>query len=115
MLSQRQANGCHHGNCGLNCGGLPHASQNCNGSPNYSLKPYVQTAAQAQMDFTPADFLDGLEQASAPVVNGQTLTTCTAVAIACVEDTGAFNTVDLFWNRAAYALEVYALAVYRAA
>jgi len=85
------------------------------GSPNYTLKPYLMTAAQAQMDFTAADFLDGLEQAGTPIVNGQTLNTVTAVTIACDETAGALNTVDLFWNRAAYALEVYALAVYRAA
>ena len=85
------------------------------GSPNYSLKPFVMTAAQAQMDFTPADFLDGLEQSSTPVVNGQTLNTVAAVNHACDESAGAFNTLDLYWNRAAYALEIYALAVYRAA
>ena len=32
MDNQRQANGCHHGNCGRNCGGRPHASQNCKGN-----------------------------------------------------------------------------------
>ena len=85
------------------------------GSPNYTLKPYNCTTAQGTMDFTPAQFLDGLEQSGTPVVNGQTLLTETAVNHACDESAGAFNTLDLYWNRAAYALEVYALAVYRAA
>jgi hypothetical protein len=85
------------------------------GSPNYTFKPFVHQSAQAVLDFDPAGFLDGLEQPGTPIVNGSTLATCTAVTIACDEVAGAFNTANLFWNRAAYALEVYALAVYRAA
>lgn len=85
------------------------------GSPNYTVKPFVLTSVQAKGDFATADFLDGLEQSGTPVVNGQTLNTIAALTPACDETAGAFNTLDLYWNRAAYALEVYALAVYRAA
>ena len=30
--SQRQTNGCHHGNDGRNCGRRPHATQHCTGN-----------------------------------------------------------------------------------
>ena len=31
MCNQCQTNDCHHGNCGRNCGGRPHATQHCTG------------------------------------------------------------------------------------
>ncbi len=85
------------------------------GSPNYTLKAYLHNATQAGLDFTPAQFLDGLEQSGTPIVNGQTLLTATAATLACAEDAGPLNTLSLFWNRAAFPLEVYALAAFRMA
>ena len=83
------------------------------GNPNYTVKLYVHNAAQGEMDFTPAHFLDGLEQSATPVVNGQTMIASSAVSIACSEAAGVFDSVNLFWNKSAFPLEVYALAAFR--
>jgi hypothetical protein len=84
------------------------------GSPNYSLKIFTNNAAQAEMDFTTAHFLDGLEQSGTPIINGQTMVQNSGlVTIACSESTGVFDTVNLFWNKSAFPIEVYALAAFR--
>jgi hypothetical protein len=84
------------------------------GSPNYTLRPFFCSSAHAVLDFTAAHLLDGLEQSGVPVINGQTLQAESVTNIACDETAGVFDTLSLFWNRAAYPLEVYALAVFRA-
>jgi hypothetical protein len=85
------------------------------GSPNYTLKLYTATSVQAQADFAPADFLNGLEQSGTPALGGVTLSASSAITIACDETAGSFDTVSLFWNRASFALEVYILAAFRMA
>ena len=85
------------------------------GSPNYTVKYYPETGTLAQLDFTPAHFLDGLEQSGTPTVNGQTLSAGNALTLACDETAGVFDSVSLYWNRGAFPLEVYALAAYRMA
>ena len=85
------------------------------GSPNYTLKLYTATSVQAQADFAPADFLNGLEQSGTPVLGSVTLSASSAISIACDETAGGFDTVSLFWNRASFPLEVYILAAFRMA
>ncbi len=85
------------------------------GSPNYTVKYYAANGALAMQDFSERDFLDGLEQAGTPVVNTQTMFASSAMAVACDETAGVFDTVNLFWNRTTYPLELYALAAFRIA
>ena len=84
------------------------------GSPNYTVKAYIENGTLAMLDFTPAHFLDGLEQSGTPSVNGQSLTAGNALTLACDETAGVFDSVSLYWNRGAFPMEVYALAAYRA-
>ncbi len=85
------------------------------GSPNYTVKYYAANGTLAMLDFAERDLLDGLEQAGTPVVNTQTMFASSAMAVACDETAGVFDTVNLFWNRTTYPLEVYALAAFRMA
>ncbi|MBI5388202.1 MAG: hypothetical protein HZA90_26355 [Verrucomicrobia bacterium] len=85
------------------------------GSPDFTLKAFTPTAAQAVMDFTPAHFLDGLEQPGTPVLNGQTLTAGSTTTRPFSEAGGALDTVNVFWNKSAFPLEVFAVAAYRVA
>jgi len=83
------------------------------GSPNYTVKLIFHNSAQAELDFTTAHFLDGLEQPGTPAINGVTMGAGSALALACSEVAGVFDTVNLFWNKSAFPLEVYALAAFR--
>jgi hypothetical protein len=85
------------------------------GSPSYTVKYYAENSTLAVMDFTEAHFLDGLEQSGTPTVNGQSLFASSVMSLACDESAGVFDTVNLFWNRSQFPLEVYALAAFRMA
>ncbi len=83
------------------------------GSPNYTVIYWSAPATGLSKDFTPAHLLDGLEQSGSIAVNGETFGAGTSIALAFDETAGALDSVDLYWNRAAFPIEVHALAAYR--
>lgn len=85
------------------------------GSPNFSVTYWNLPLTGLAKDFTPAHLLEGLEQPASIIVNGENLGAGTGGTVAFDEGAGALNTVDLYWNKAAFPLEVYALAAYRLA
>lgn len=85
------------------------------GSPNFSVTCWNLALAGVGKDFTPAHLLEALEQAGSVVVNGETLGTGTINNVAFDEAAGALDTVDVLWNKAAFPLQVYALAAHRLA
>ncbi|MBI1178460.1 hypothetical protein GC207_13580 [bacterium] len=85
------------------------------GSPNFSVTFWNLTATGVAKDFTPAHLLDGLEQAGSITVNGEALGTGLANSVAFNETAGALDSVNLFWNKSAFPLEVHAIAAYRLA
>jgi hypothetical protein len=85
------------------------------GSPNYTVTSWSLPVPGVGKDFTPAHLLEALEQSSSVVVNGESLVAATLNTVTFDESAGPLDTVDVHWNKAAFPLEVYALAVYRAA
>ena len=83
------------------------------GNPNFTVVFWNLTAAGVAKDFSPAHLLQGLEQAGSITVNGEALGVGTSNSVAFTEAAGALDTVDLYWNRASFPLEVHALAAYR--
>lgn len=86
------------------------------GSPNYTVGRWSPATSQGQFqngDCTPGEMLSVLEN-TAPTWLGLSLTS-SSTTIAASEAAGAFDSVDLFWNKAGFPLEVYALAVARLA
>jgi len=86
------------------------------GSPNYTLTRWTPLASQALFqtgDCSAAEFLAGLEMPTPTWAN--TNLTSSNGTVAASETPGALDTVDLFWNKTALPLEVYALAAYRMA
>jgi hypothetical protein len=83
------------------------------GSPNFTVAFWNQTTTGVAKDFTPAHLLEGLEQPSSITVNGETLGGGGAGAVTFNETAGALDTFDLFWNKASFPLELYALAAFR--
>ena len=85
------------------------------GSPNYSVRSWSMPLTGLAKDFTPAHLLEGLEQSLSIIVNGEDLGAGSTVTVDFDEVAGTLDTVDLHWNKAAFPLEVYALAAYRIA
>jgi len=84
------------------------------GSPNYTVLGYHYDQTTPATTFSINSFLDATEQVSAvPNLSGTLLATLLNSAVACDESTGVFDTVDFFWNKSLYPVEVYALAVAR--
>jgi len=83
------------------------------GSPNFTVVHWNLSATGVAKDFTPAHLLEGLEQAGSITVNGEALGAGNSTAIAFTEAAGSLDSVDVYWNRAAFPLEVHALAAYR--
>jgi hypothetical protein len=83
------------------------------GNPNFTVVFWNLTATGVAKDFSPAHLLQGLEQAGSITVNGESLGVGQTNSVAFSEAAGALDTVDLFWNRASFPLEVHALAAYR--
>ena len=84
------------------------------GSPYFNVRVWSVPLTGLVKDFTPAHLLEGLEQPTSIIVNGETLIGGpTGMAALFDEGAGALDTVDLHWNKAAFPLEVYALAAYR--
>jgi hypothetical protein len=86
------------------------------GSPNYTITRWVPDLSQGPFqsgDCSPANFLTSLE---VPTPTWQNINlTSSSAALAASETPGALDTFDLFWNKAAFPLEVYAIAAYRMA
>ena len=85
------------------------------GSPNYSVTAYSTVAAHMALDLTLQDFYNGMEQvATTPSVAGSALNASTAQATAFSETLSTLLTsVNIYWNRWRFPLEIYALAVYQ--
>ena len=83
------------------------------GSPNYTVQAWLGQSTSCNVDLKPDEFLDSLEMTSDPTALGNAMIKPAAAVIACSEVAGAFDTLSLYWNRAAFAMEVYALAAYR--
>jgi hypothetical protein len=86
------------------------------GSPNYTITRWTPASSQAQFqtaDCSPAAFLAALEVPTPTWVNLNL--TSSSAALAASETPGVLDTFDLFWNKAAFPLEVYAIAAYRMA
>lgn len=86
------------------------------GSPNYTVVRWTPSSSQSSFlngDCTLGELLNMLEVVS-PTWLGIALSSISAT-IAASETAGAFDSVDLFWNKAGFPLEVYALAVARLA
>jgi hypothetical protein len=86
------------------------------GTPNYTITRWVPDLSQGPFqsgDCSPANFLTSLE---VPTPTWQNINlTSSSAALAASETPGALDTFDLFWNKAAFPLEVYAIAAYRMA
>lgn len=85
------------------------------GSPSFTVTVWNLAVTGVSKDFTPAHLLEALEQPASVVVNGETLGTGAVSTVAFDETAGALDTLDVHWNKAAFPLEVYALAAYRLA
>jgi hypothetical protein len=86
------------------------------GSPNYTITRWTPASSQGQFqtaDCSPAAFLAALEVPTPTWVNLNL--TSSSAALAASETPGVLDTFDLFWNKAAFPLEVYAIAAYRMA
>lgn len=86
------------------------------GSPNYTITRWLPDLSQGLFqsgDCSPATFLTSLE-VSTPTWQNINLTSSSG-AVAASETPGVLDTFDLFWNKAAFPLEVYAIAAYRMA
>lgn len=102
-----------------NTGAVPrrsaHFMELSKGSPSFSVTLWSMPLTGMAKDFTPAHLLEGLEQRTSITVNGESLGAGITGTAAFDEGPGALDTVDLHWNKAAFPLEVYALAAYRVA
>jgi len=83
------------------------------GSPNYTIQPYMGTTTSSVVDSTPAEFLDSLEMPGDPTILGNAMIKHTAAVITCSEVAGAFDTLSLYSNRAAFPTNVALLACFR--
>ena len=90
-----------------------HFMEIAKGSPNFTVTVWSMPLTGMAKDFTPAHLLEGLEQPSTILVNGEALGVGTPWTTAFDQVAGALDTVDLYWNKAAFPLEIYALAAYR--
>ena len=82
------------------------------GSPNYTIQSYTVPTANQTVDWSFSQFLDGMEQVGA-TVNAIAFSALTSNTVATSEVAGAFDTFDLYWSKAVFSLEVYAIAVFR--
>ena len=84
------------------------------GSPNYTVTLYSEQniTAHTQYDLNYATFIYAMEQGGTPNFSANNMGTATG-NIAASETPGPLNAVDLFWNRASFPWEIYAIAVYR--
>lgn len=84
------------------------------GTPNFTVTQWAITLGSMAKDFTPAQLLDGLEQSGNISINGETMNPM-PLAIPFDETAGALDTVDVFWNKSAFPIEVHAVGAYRLA
>jgi len=82
------------------------------GSPNYNIKFFVHGTVDS-VDISQADFLD-LVAATTPVLAGYTWN-AGPNNIACDEAAGAFDTVNLYWDKITPGVEVSDIAIARIA
>lgn len=93
---------------------VPIMAEVIKGSPNYTFALVSPPSGAMTTDFSFGYFIDAMEQTSVnPVANGQTFNGATGAGIAVTEVTGVFDTLDIYWNKAAYPVEIYGIAVYR--
>lgn len=86
------------------------------GTTSFTIGGYTGAIAHMSLNLGMADLFDALEQpATTPIVRGTSLSVLTFqnASLPYNEQTyGYLNCVNLFWNRIAYPLEIYGIAVY---
>ena len=81
------------------------------GSPNFSLRQFILTSGTELGDVTPSEFL-GLMESSTPVRTGYTFHAAQTIAVDEGTD-GFLDSVNIYWDRAAAAVEISDIAVAR--
>lgn len=80
------------------------------GNSNYTVTVYGCSFSTVLQDYRPDHFFAGLDTWTTPVCNGQTMTSlATSAAVGMVENVGPFDVFDIFWPKALYPLEIYAM------
>lgn len=74
---------------------------------------YWATASFVQQDYSQAQFLDGMQISGAPTVGGNLMSTSTQTSMTFSEAAGGLDTISVYWNKAGFPLEVYAISAYR--
>lgn len=84
------------------------------GTSTFGTGGYAGGLAHMSMDFGMNDLYNALEQASiTPVLRDTSMVSLGAQQLAYAEQTyGYLNCVNVWWNRMAYPIEIYGLAVY---
>ena len=77
-----------------------------------TISMYGPVAGTAAVDYTPAQFLDGLLQPGIPIVSGQTLSALLSAinTLYATEMLGPLNTLCIYHSRSAFPLEIHAFA-----
>jgi hypothetical protein len=83
------------------------------GSPAFGVRQWAMPLTGMSTDFTAAHMLDGLEQSSSITVNGVAMGPGDTVNFTFDEVAGALDTVNIFWNKSAFPLEIHAVGAYR--
>jgi len=71
------------------------------------------TASFVQQDYSRAQFLDGLQTSGTPTVGGNLMVPSSQTTQIFSDAAGGLDTISVYWNKAGFALEVYALSAYR--
>jgi hypothetical protein len=80
------------------------------GSPNYTVKLWdIAGAANMNNDYQTSSFLNDMESPTPP----SPFTGASSLALAASETPGVLDTFDLFWNKASFPVEIYAIAAFR--
>lgn len=76
-----------------------------------TISVYGCSSSTVLFDYRPDHLLDGLDQIGTPVIYGQTMTVLVtnSSTLSISDASGALDTLCLYWSRAAYPLEVYAV------
>lgn len=72
-----------------------------------------QTASFVQQDYSRAQFLDGMQISGTPTVGGNLMVVSSQITQIFSEAAGGLDTISVYWNKAGFPLEVYAISAYR--
>ena len=83
------------------------------GDPSFIVNQWGTPLGGMAKDFTPAHLLDGLEQSGTISVNGESFGVGFASNFNFDEVPGSLDSVNIFWNKSAFPLEIHAVGAYR--